>query len=56
MAIADIFEVHGEAAFRDGERRVIQRLLAGGPQVLATGGGLVFTGRALETCRSCLTI
>lgn len=39
MAIADIFEVHGEAAFRDGERRVIQRLLAGGPQVLATGGG-----------------
>jgi len=39
MAITDIFEVHGEAAFRDGERRVIQRLLGEGPQVLATGGG-----------------
>lgn len=39
MAISDIFEIHGEQAFRDGERRVIQRLLAGGPQVLATGGG-----------------
>lgn len=39
MAISDIFEVHGEAAFRDGERRVIRRLLGNGPQVLATGGG-----------------
>ncbi|MGX1307369.1 shikimate kinase [Amorphus suaedae] len=39
MDIADIFQVHGEAAFRDGERRVIRRLLDNGPQVLATGGG-----------------
>ncbi len=37
--IPEIFERHGEAAFRDGERRVIARLLDGGPQVLATGGG-----------------
>jgi shikimate kinase len=37
--IPEIFERHGEAAFRDGERRVIARLLADGPQVLATGGG-----------------
>lgn len=37
--IPEIFERHGEAAFRDGERRVIARLLEGGPQVLATGGG-----------------
>jgi shikimate kinase len=37
--IPDIFERHGEAAFRDGERRVIARLLEAGPQVLATGGG-----------------
>lgn len=37
--IAEIFEVHGEAAFRDGERRVIARLLAGPTHVLATGGG-----------------
>ena len=39
MSIAEIFEAHGEAAFRDGERRVIARLLKGGPQVLALGGG-----------------
>ena len=37
--IADIFEKHGEAAFRDGERRVIARLLGGPIGVLATGGG-----------------
>ncbi|RUT26819.1 3-dehydroquinate synthase [Asaia sp. W19] len=37
--IAEIFARHGEPAFRDGERRVIQRLLQGGPKVLATGGG-----------------
>ena len=37
--INEIFEDHGEAYFRDGERRVIARLLSNGPQVLATGGG-----------------
>lgn len=37
--ISDIFERHGETAFRDGERRVIARLLDGPTQVLATGGG-----------------
>ncbi len=37
--ITEIFERHGEAYFRDGERRVIQRLLEGAPKVLATGGG-----------------
>ena len=39
MRIAEIFSAHGEAAFRDGERRVLRRLLDKGPQVLATGGG-----------------
>ena len=39
MSIADIFARHGEADFRSGEARVIARLLEGGPQVLATGGG-----------------
>lgn len=39
MSIADIFEHHGEAAFRDGERRVIKRLLNDGAMVLALGGG-----------------
>ena len=38
-SIPEIFEIHGEAYFRDGERRVIQRLLDGRPKVLATGGG-----------------
>jgi shikimate kinase len=38
-SVADIFSELGEAAFRDGERRVIARLLDEPPQVLATGGG-----------------
>ncbi len=38
-SIPDIFAEHGEAAFRDGERRVIARLLEQSPIVLATGGG-----------------
>ena len=37
--IQEIFANHGEAYFRDGERKVIARLLSSGPQVLATGGG-----------------
>jgi shikimate kinase len=37
--ISEIFAEHGEAYFRQGERRVIARLLKDGPQVLATGGG-----------------
>ncbi|MCL2430212.1 MAG: hypothetical protein FWD12_13365, partial [Alphaproteobacteria bacterium] len=39
MSIPDIFDTYGEAYFRAGEARVIARLLEGGPQVLATGGG-----------------
>jgi len=39
MSIPDIFESKGEPYFRGGEARVIARLLDGGPQVLATGGG-----------------
>jgi len=39
MSIAEIFQAHGESYFRAGETRVIARLLEGGPQVLATGGG-----------------
>jgi shikimate kinase len=39
MTIPEIFEIRGEAEFRAGEARVIARLLEGGPQVLATGGG-----------------
>lgn len=39
MSIPDIFQTHGEPHFRDGEARVIARLLDSGPHVLATGGG-----------------
>jgi shikimate kinase len=39
QSISEIFAEHGEAYFRQGERKVIARLLEGGPQVLATGGG-----------------
>ncbi|NEW97231.1 shikimate kinase [Rhodopseudomonas sp. BR0G17] len=39
MTIPEIFETHGEPHFRDGEARVIARLLDGGTKVLATGGG-----------------
>jgi shikimate kinase len=41
MTIPEIFAKHGEVYFRAGEARVIARLLDGGPQVLATGGGAV---------------
>jgi shikimate kinase/3-dehydroquinate synthase len=37
--VSELFAQYGEAAFRDGERRVIKRLLSGPPMVLATGGG-----------------
>lgn len=37
--VAGYFRDHGEAAFRDGERRVVERLLTSGPIILATGGG-----------------
>ncbi|MDE3114471.1 MAG: shikimate kinase [Pseudomonadota bacterium] len=38
-SINEIFDRYGEAAFRDGERKVIARLLTLPPHVLATGGG-----------------
>jgi len=38
-SVAEIFEKYGEAAFRDGERRVMSRLLQGPPTILAAGGG-----------------
>jgi shikimate kinase len=37
--IAEIFERFGEPSFRDGERRVVRRLIEGPPKVIATGGG-----------------
>jgi shikimate kinase len=39
LSVSEIFERFGEAHFRDGERRVIARLVDGAPKVIATGGG-----------------
>jgi shikimate kinase len=39
LSVPEIFERYGEAYFRDGERRVIARLIEGAPKVIATGGG-----------------
>lgn len=39
LTVQEIFARHGEAEFRRGERRVIERLVSGPPIVLATGGG-----------------
>ena len=50
-AIEDIFALHGEAEFRNGERRVIQRLLAGPVCVLATGGGAFMDAEIRDAIR-----
>jgi shikimate kinase len=47
--INEIFADHGEAYFREGERKVIARLLEGGPQVLATGGGAFMNAETRKT-------
>src|ERR1700722_19078449 len=52
MTIPDIFETHGEPHFRDGEARVIARLLDAGPGVLATGGGAFMRSDTRERIRS----
>ncbi len=48
LTISEIFERFGENYFREGERRVIARLLNGGPQVLATGGGAFMNASTRE--------
>jgi len=54
LTIPEIFSLYGEERFRDGERRVMQRLLTGDPCVLATGGGAFMDPRTraliLERC------
>src|ERR1700742_4648218 len=48
MTISEIFEKFGEPYFRDGERRVIARLLEQGPCVLSTGGGAFMNASTRE--------
>ncbi|MEM9937381.1 MAG: shikimate kinase [Pseudomonadota bacterium] len=52
MSVATIFSVHGEAEFRRGEQRVLERLLAGPPHVLATGGGAYLNADTRDLMRS----
>jgi shikimate kinase len=52
MSIPEIFASLGEPAFRDGERRVIARLLADRPMVLATGGGAFVEPRTRAEIRA----
>lgn len=51
MTVAEIFSRYGEAHFRDGERRVINRIAAGPPVVLATGGGAYADARTRRALR-----
>ncbi len=50
-SIEQIFERHGEAVFRDGEQRVIARLLTGPAHVLATGGGAFMRKKTRDAIR-----
>ena len=50
--IPEIFNDHGEDYFREGERRVITRLLENGKQVLATGGGAFMNAETREKIKT----
>lgn len=57
MTVEEIFREHGEPYFREGEERVIKRLLQSGQQVLATGGGAVISPKTrAEIARSGVSI
>ena len=57
MTVEDIFREKGEPYFREGEERVIKRLLQSGPQVLATGGGAVISEKTrAEIARAAVSI
>jgi shikimate kinase len=51
--IEDIFADHGEPYFREGERKVLARLLRSGPQVLATGGGAFMNAETRAAIAQC---
>jgi shikimate kinase len=51
--ISEIFAEHGETYFRQGERKVIARLLDSGPQVLATGGGAFMAPETRASIKAC---
>lgn len=53
QTVSEIFAEHGEAYFRQGERKVIKRLLDAGPQVLATGGGAFMNEETRANIEAC---
>jgi shikimate kinase/3-dehydroquinate synthase len=52
LTISEIFASHGERYFREGERRVLARLIGEGERVIATGGGAFIDARTRELIRS----
>ena len=52
QSIPEIFASYGEDHFREGERRVLARLLADGPKVLATGGGAFMSAETRRACKA----
>ena len=52
LSVAEIFQQYGEPHFREGERRVVARLLSNGPAVLATGGGAFMSEETRRACRA----
>src|SRR5690606_38247935 len=52
MSVSEIFATMGEAAFREGEARVMRRLLEGPRMVLATGGGAVLNPETRELLKA----
>ena len=56
LTVSEIFAKFGEPYFRDGERRVIARLLADPPHVLATGGGAFMDAATRAAMKAALTV
>ena len=52
MSVSDLFKLHGEASFREGEARVIKRLLDGPAHVLATGGGALMNEETRKSVKA----
>ena len=52
LTISEIFATYGEPYFRDGERRVMARLMTDGPRVIATGGGAFMNEQTRARIRS----
>lgn len=52
LQLGEIFQVHGEAYYRDAERRALAKQLEGPPAVLAVGGGIVTDPQSFALLRS----